>query len=185
MIREIIFLTLLCTLPLSAIAQKSNIENTVKILTQIIEEKGNNGYIDSQEYLLLMPERKAAETEVATFAKSLEEQLALMTAEYQESVQDFQDKEGTYSKKRKEKIIAEITGLEQRIRAFQESAQEALKEKEQELLEPILSLARSAIEYVGLERDYNYIFDIVDDSKIVLYEKENTGKTKKIVGELD
>ena len=45
------------------------------------------GYIDSQELLMLMPERKSAETKVQNFAKSLESQLASMTAEYQESVQ--------------------------------------------------------------------------------------------------
>ena len=39
------------------------------------------GYIDSQELLLLMPERKTAEEEVQTFAKSLESQLQAMTAE--------------------------------------------------------------------------------------------------------
>ena len=42
------------------------------------------GFIDSQELLLLMPERKTAETEVQEFAKSLESQLAAMTSEYQQ-----------------------------------------------------------------------------------------------------
>ena len=87
------------------------------------------GYIDSQELLMLMPERKKAETEVQNFAKALETQLASMTAEYQESVQDYQANENTYTDLVKQDKIAEITGLEQRIQAFQQNAQQSLQQK--------------------------------------------------------
>ena len=109
------------------------------------------GYIDSQELLILMPERKAAEAEVQNFAKSLEAQLGSMTAEYQQSVQEYQANEATYTDLVKQDKIAEITGLEQRIQAFQQNAQQSLQTKEQELLEPILAKARKAIEDVGLK----------------------------------
>ena len=77
--KKILSLTLLSILTISLIAQN-------KI-----------GYIDSQELLLLMPERNKAETTVQEFAKSLESQLASMTAEYQQRVQDYQAKESTYT----------------------------------------------------------------------------------------
>ena len=117
------------------------------------------GYIDSQELLLLMPERKTAEEEVQTFAKSLESQLQAMTAEYQQSVQEYQANEATYTDLVKQDKVTEITGLEQRIQSFQQNAQQALQSKEQELLEPILQKARQAIEDVASEGDYTYIFD--------------------------
>ena len=91
------------------------------------------GFIDSQELLLLMPERKTAETEVQEFAKSLESQLAAMTSEYQQSVENYQANESTYTDLVKQDKIAEITGLEQRIQSFQQNAQQALQSKEQEL----------------------------------------------------
>ena len=91
------------------------------------------GYIDSQELLLLMPERKTAEEEVQTFAKSLESQLQAMTAEYQQSVQDYQANEASYSDLVKQDKVTEITGLEQRIQAFQQNANEALMAKEKEI----------------------------------------------------
>ena len=53
--KKITLLALLSFLTLSSIAQNKF------------------GYIDSQELLMLMPERKTAETEVANFAKSLED----------------------------------------------------------------------------------------------------------------
>ena len=131
------------------------------------------GYIDSQELLLLMPERKTAEEEVQTFAKSLESQLQAMTAEYQQSVQEYQANETTYTDLVKQDKVTEITGLEQRIQSFQQNAQQALQSKEQELLEPILQKARQAIEDVASEGDYTYIFDKSVGSILYVKEREN------------
>ena len=153
--KKIIFLTLLGFLTLTSIAQDKF------------------GYIDSQELLLLMPERKSAETEVQNFAKSLEAQLASMTAEYQEGVQEYQANESQYTDLVKQDKIAEITGLEQRIQTFQQNAQQSLQEKEQELLEPILSKARKAIEDVATEGGFTYIFDKSQGSILFAKESEN------------
>ena len=89
------------------------------------------GFIDSQELLQLMPERKAAETEVQNFAKSLEAQLGSMTAEYQQSLQEYQANEATYTDLVKQDKEAEIIGLQERIQTFQQNAQQSLQEKEQ------------------------------------------------------
>ena len=129
------------------------------------------GYIDSSELLSLMPEKKKAEGELQTFAKSLESQLGAMQAEYQASVQDYQANEATYDDLVKQDKISEITNLEQRIQAFQQNAQNALQKKEQELLEPILAKARKAIEDVAKEGKFTYIFDSSMGS--ILYADEN------------
>ena len=118
-----------------------------------------------------MPERDAAEKEVQEFAKTLEGQLSSMTAEYQQRVEDYQKNESTYTDLVKQDKIAEITGLEQRIQTFQQNAQQSLQIKEQELLEPILTKARNAIEEVAQEGNYTYIFDKSIGS--ILYAKES------------
>lgn len=151
--KKIVLLSLLTVISLSSISQNKF------------------GYIDSQELLMLMPERKKAESEVKEFAKSLESQLASMTAEYQQSVEEYQSKESTYTDLIKQDKISAITGLEQRIQAFQQNAQQSLQKKEQELLEPILSKARKAIEDVASEGGYTYIFDKSIGS--ILYAKES------------
>ena len=127
-----------------------------------------------------MPERKTAEEEVQTFAKSLESQLQAMNAEYQQSVQEYQANEATYTDLVKQDKVTEITGLEQRIQSFQQNAQQALQSKEQELLEPILQKARQAIEDVASEGDYTYIFDKSVGSILYVKESENIlDKVKK------
>jgi len=141
------------------------------------------GYIDAQELLLLMPERKTAEEEVQTFAKSLESQLQAMTTEYQQSVQEYQNNQSTYTDLVKQDKVTEITGLEQRIQSFQQNAQEALQSKEQELLEPILQKARKAIEDVASEGEYTYIFDKSVGS--ILYAKESENILEKVKKKLN
>ena len=153
--KKITFLVLLSILTLSTIAQNKF------------------GYIDSQELLMLMPERKKAETDVQNFAKSLETQLGSMTAEYQQGVQEYQANEATYTDLVKQDKIAEITGLEQRIQTFQQNAQQSLQAKEQELLEPILAKARKAIEDVATEGNYTYIFDKSIGSIVYAKDSEN------------
>ena len=120
-----------------------------------------------------MPEKKTAETELQDLAKSLESQLSAMQGEYQASVQDYQSNEATYTDLVKQDKIAEIQGLEQRIQAFQQNAQNALQQKEQELLEPILSKARAAIEDVAKEGKFTYIFDSSMGSILYADESEN------------
>ena len=131
------------------------------------------GYIDSSELLSIMPEKKTAEGELQTFAKSLESQLGAMQGEYQASVQDYQANEATYTDLVKQDKVAEIQGLEQRIQSFQQNAQNALQKKEQELLEPILAKARTAIEDVAKEGKFIYIFDSSMGSILYADESEN------------
>ena len=160
--KKILILTITCLISISSYSQNKF------------------GYIDSQELLLLMPERKTAEDEVQTFAKSLESQLQAMTAEYQQSVQEYQANEATYTDLVKQDKVTEITGLEQRIQAFQQNANEALIAKEKELLEPILEKARNAIEDVASEGNYTYIFDKSVGSILYVKESENIlDKVKK------
>ena len=160
--KRIALLTLVCILSINSYAQNKL------------------GYIDSQELLLLLPERKTAEAEVQTFAKSLESQLQAMTSEYQQSVQDYQANEASYDDLVKQDKISEITGLERRIQSFQQNAQQALQTKEQELLEPILAKARKAIEDVAKEEGYTYIFDRSLGTVLFAKESENIlSKVKK------
>jgi outer membrane protein len=118
------------------------------------------GHIDSNELMLLMPERKTAEAEVQNLTQELQNTLEAMTAEYQAKIAEYQKSEATLSNSVKELKAREIGELEQRIQAFQVRAQEDLKVKENELLAPMIEKARKSIEEVGRENGFTYIFDI-------------------------
>jgi outer membrane protein len=129
------------------------------------------GHINSNDLLMVMPERAAAEKALQQEAQKLEEQLKVMTTEYQNKVADFQANAATMSELIKQTKAQEIGDLEKRIQEFQASAQETLQKKEQELLEPIIEKARKAIEDVAKENGYTYILDT--GTGAVLYQPES------------
>jgi outer membrane protein len=129
------------------------------------------GHINSNDLLVLIPERKQAETTLQEYAKQLEDQLKTMSGEYDAKVQEYQSKEATMSDLVKQDKVREIGNLEQRIKDFQAKAQEDLQKKEAELLKPIIDKAKKAIEDVAKEGGYRYIFDT--SAGVVLYMEES------------
>ena len=129
------------------------------------------GHINSNELLLAMPERTNVENEIKRTAQELENQLSIMTKEYESKIQDYQAKEATMTDAIKTDKLKEITNLEQRIGEFQKTAQGDLQNKEETLLKPIIDRARKAIEDVAKEGGYTYIFD--SGVGVLLYQKDS------------
>lgn len=117
------------------------------------------GHINSTILLGMMPETKNADSTLQKFGTSLESQLKTMTTEYQSKVSDFRANEATMAEPVKEAKAREINDLEQRIQDFQESAQQSLQKKKEEIYTPIIKKAEDAIKAVAKEKSYSYIFD--------------------------
>ena len=64
----------------------------------------------------------------------------------------------------------ELQDLEARIREYQQSAQEKIGKKKEELYKPILEKADKAIKEVAKEKGYDYVFDASGGA--LLYAKE-------------
>lgn len=137
------------------------------------EAQNKLGYINSNELLVLMPESKAMQTELESFAKGLESQLMAMQSEGETKLAEYQQNEATMSDLLKQDKVRELESIQQRILEFQQNAQQALAAKEQELLSPILDKARKAIEDVAKEGSYTYIFDASTGNILYADESEN------------
>lgn len=129
------------------------------------------GYINSAELLELMPEAKKADSSLKTYAKSYQDQLEAMSKDYQKKVQDFQAQEKTMTDAVKEVKYKEIQQLQERIQSTDQSAQEKVAGKKQELFAPILEKADKAIKEVAKANNYDYIFDA--SAGALLYTKES------------
>ena len=117
------------------------------------------GHIDRQQLMLALPERKSAEEKMQAFAKTLDERLKAMGAEYEAKVADAQARAEAMTQTEKEMVVSEIQELEGRIKAAQEKAQEDLGKQEEELLRPMVEKANTAINEVAATNNYTYIFD--------------------------
>lgn len=129
------------------------------------------GYINSDELLSIMPEVRKADSSLQLFAKSYQDQLEEMGKEYQRKVQDFQGQEKNMTEAVKEVKIKEIQQLEERIQSTQQSAQEKVARKKEELYSPILEKADKAIKEVAKANNYDYVFDASRGN--ILYAKES------------
>lgn len=117
------------------------------------------GHINSAELLKSMPEVTKAETDIQAYAKTFQDQLQAMGKEYEKKVQEFQGGEKTMTDAMKEVKVKEIKDLEARIESTNQSAQEKVEKKRQELLQPIIDKADKAIKAVAAEKAYDYVFD--------------------------
>jgi outer membrane protein len=151
-----IALVLLCALPFSLMAQE------VKL-----------GHINSQEILTLMPERATIEKTIQDLQSQWEKELVKMREEFNAKIKEYQDKQATMPESIKQARQSEISEIEQRIATFNQTASTDLQKKQQELFSPVIEKVKKAINEVGTENGYLYIFDLSTQSIIYQSPKSN------------
>ena len=129
------------------------------------------GHINSNQLLSVMPETKAADSVLQKFGTSLQNQLQTMNSEYESKVGEYKKNEASMLDAVKEMKVKEITDLEDRIREFQQSAQENISKKKEEIYAPILKKAEEAIKGIAKEKGYTYIFDA--GGGVLLYSQDS------------
>ena len=125
------------------------------------------GHIDRQALMLMLPERKDAEARMQTFAKSLDERLKAMGAEYTAKRDEAEQKAATMTNTEKEVTLRELADMEKRITDAQSKAEDDLAKQEEELLAPMVKRTNDAIKAVAEEHNFNYVFD--SSTGMVLY----------------
>jgi outer membrane protein len=131
------------------------------------------GYINSSELLAAMPEVKKADSSLQLYAKSFQDQLELMGKEYEKKAGEFQAGEKTMTDAIKEVKMKEIQDLQNRIQGVQQSAQEKVAAKKQEIYSPILEKADKAIKEVAKEKGFDYVFDASGGGLLYYKESDN------------
>lgn len=117
------------------------------------------GHIDSNALLMAMPERDEAEQKIESQAAQYDEQLTMMQTELQTKFEEYQTKANTWPDAIRQTKEKELRQLEQGMQEFSGTAQQDLARLEEELLTPMIDRARKAIEDVGTENGFTYIFD--------------------------
>jgi outer membrane protein len=131
------------------------------------------GYVNSQELLSIMPEMMKADNDLKTFAKQYQDQLETMGKEFEKKGGEYQAAEKTMSDAVKEVKQKELQSLESRIRDYQQSAQEKIGKKKEDLYKPILEKADKAIKDVAKEKGYSYVFDASGGGLLYANESDN------------
>ena len=128
-----------CGLLLTNLAIAQTKKTTTKTTTAGNEEVGGNtgesntshkfGWLNSSELLRLIPETIKADSDIAKYQKSFQEQIEQMAKEGQEKYKSFQAHEKEMDDAKKEVAQRELQDIENRIQSFQQAAQEKIQAK--------------------------------------------------------
>lgn len=117
------------------------------------------GHVNTQELFTQMPEVAAVKLQMDTIQTQYENQLSMMSEEYQKKIQDYQAQEATMADAIKQIRQQELQEMQQRIQLFYQTAEQDIQKKQQELLAPVHEKMSKAIQAVGQKEGYTYIFD--------------------------
>jgi len=154
------------------------------LTTNTTVEAQKFGYINSAAVLAELPEVQQMRSNLEGLQKQLQKQGQQKVADYQTKQQAALEKQkaGTMSPVEEKQILEELQKKEQEIMQFEQTMQQKLGTKEQELLNPILEKVNTAIQDVAKSESYQFIFDT--SSGVLLYADEAQDITAKVKAKL-
>lgn len=124
-------------------------------------------HINTQALIEAMPDYKKAQTDVETYAGTLEKESQALITEYNNKVAALEKAPQGESDAMKQVKIKEIQDIQKRIQDYEQVARERILAKQNELLKPVYDKARKAIEDVAKEKGYTYVIDNSGGSLLV------------------
>ena len=130
------------------------------------------GHINMQELINLMPERDSAVIKLENYAKELDETMQGMQQEFNTKLQTYQQKNATWTAAILEAKTKELQEMQERLQMFQQNAQQEMGQLQQTLYAPIFDKANKALEKVGTEGGFSYIFDL--SAGVIIFKGESS-----------
>jgi outer membrane protein len=130
------------------------------------------GHIDLQALYQIMPERAAGEKQFMAYQKELEDALGMMQKEAQTKYVEYLAKRDSLTETVRKMKEDDLNLMNDRIKNYQESAQQQLQAKQAEIFKPMLEKADKAVKDVGAEKGLIYVFDM--SSRVILYNSKES-----------
>ena len=140
------------------------------------------GKVNFQTIMQALPDVATANGELEALQKQKDNELKAMQEEFQRKADEYQKGASTMNATAKQQKETELQGLQQKIQQAYQDGQQELQKKNNELMQPIVTKVRTAIDAVGKAGNYTYIFDegaaIYTGSNVVDVTKEVQSKIK-------
>lgn len=117
------------------------------------------GYVNTQTIMQNLPEIKKVEGELQALAMQYENDLKAMQEEFQKQSEAYDKAQSTMNETAREQKEKELQALYQKIQEQYQANQQALQQKQQELMAPIIAKVRQAIDTVGKNGNFVFIFE--------------------------
>ncbi|MBN1558878.1 OmpH family outer membrane protein [candidate division KSB1 bacterium] len=145
------------------------------------------GYINSQQILAQYKEAQDAQEQLDKINKQWEAEGRELQTQFQELGQQLESQSLLLSEERQMEKQAELQALYQKIQQFQNEKWGQNGEffrKQEEIMKPVYDKINAAIQKVGEEERYDYVFDTVAGN--IVYVSDNTNDlTEFVIEELE
>jgi outer membrane protein len=140
-------------------------------------------YLNSAAVMNLLPEVRAANSELEVFQKQFENRIRAMVEEYQKKGMELQRRiqAGEIAPKFQEEEIAKLQAEEEKIGALEQEMRQKVNEKQEALVTPIIERMQQAIDQVAAAEGYQYIFDASPGQGVLLYADPALDITPKVM----
>lgn len=118
------------------------------------------GNVNSQQIFELMPEKANAEKTLVEVSKKYEDEYKKLQDEFNKKYTDFQALPADTPQSIKDRRMQELQENQTKIQNFQQMASQDLQKQQETLLAPITDKLQKAIQAVGAENGFTYIFDL-------------------------
>ena len=117
------------------------------------------GTVNTAEVLAVMPERADAEKQLQDLTKRYEDEFMKLQEDFQKKYQEVHALGDSVPETIKMRRYEELQTMDQRIQSFRQVVEQDLAKKQEELFIPIQQKLMEAINAVGSENGFTYIFD--------------------------
>ncbi len=139
MIKKLL-LAVMIALPMSVFAQKFGVINTGQLMESL-------------------PEIKTVNEQMEAANKKYEDEFMKLQEEFNKKFQEFQSLEESTPQTIKDRRMQEMQELDAKVQQFRQTATQDLQRQQQQLMAPIQENVLKAIQSVGAEGNYTFIFE--------------------------
>lgn len=139
MIKKLL-LAIMIALPMSVFAQKFGTVNTAELMESL-------------------PEMKTVQEQMTAASNKYQDEFSKLQEEFNKKYQEFNALDASTLETIKERRVQEMQELDAKIQKFRETADQDLRRQQQQLMAPIQENVMKAIQSVGAEGNYTFIFE--------------------------
>jgi len=118
------------------------------------------GWTNVDYVMTLLPDYKKIENELQIQQQQIEKAMQEKSKEFEDKYKLYQQNSSKWSEIIRADKEKELNRLQTDFQDFQRTSQESLQKKQQQLLQPVMVKIQGAIDAVGKENGYTYIFNM-------------------------
>ena len=118
------------------------------------------GTINTQEIFNLMPDKVTAETTLKSVSEKYQAEYKKLQEEFEKKYKEFQALDANTLQSIKDSRLRELQENQQKIENLQQMAAQDIQKQQETLLAPITDKIQKAIQAVGAENGFTFIYDL-------------------------